>query len=339
MMKRLLYLGYYLKNLDKPKYKKFLDYVSKKENKSKTSLRADIISSALKYNVSILEYFQFGFYKLSPGERKKYAGTGYMYEYQLQMNPKDKRNILDDKRLFYKQYKEFVLHANASLDELKADNSLAEKLLNSVSGKVVLKVSDGKCGAQVIIVKSAEHTPASLIQLMEKEGYDLAEEYIIQHPDIMALSPSAVNTVRIFTQLNEKDEVELLGCRLRISINSHVDNLAAGNIAAPIDDATGIISGPGVYSDITKSPESVHPVTGVKITGFQIPFWRETIEMIKKAAKAHPENRSIGWDIVITDKGPGLIEGNHDWCKLVWQLPVNKGMKPILEKHLSLLQK
>lgn len=338
-MKRLLYLGYYFKNLDKPKFKKFLNYIVSSEKKSKLSVFSDVINSALKYNVSLLEYFQFGFYKLSPEERKKYAGTGYMYEYQLRMNPKDKREILDDKRLFYKRYKKYVLHTTASLDELKYDNSIAEKLLSGSSEKVVLKVSDGKCGVQVIIVKSSEHTPSSLISLMEKEGYDLAEEYIIQHPDIMALSPSAVNTVRIFTQLNEKDEVELLGCRLRISINSHVDNLAAGNIAAPIDDETGIISGPGVYSDITKAPESIHPVTNVKITGFQIPFWKETIELVKNAAKEHPENRSIGWDIVITEKGPGLIEGNHDWCKLVWQLPVNKGMKPILEKHLSLLPK
>lgn len=338
-MKRLLYLGYYVKNLDKPKFKQFLNYVSETEKKSKTSIISDIISSTLKYNISILEYFQFRFYKLTDAERKKYAGTGYMYEYQLRMNPKDKREILDDKRLFYKKYSKHVLHITASLEDLKSNSSLAEKLLSKNSGKVVLKVSDGKCGAQVIIINSSEHTPNSLLALMEKEGYDLAEEYIIQHPDIMKLSPSAVNTVRIFTQLNEKDEVELLGCRLRISINSHVDNLAAGNIAAPIDDETGIISGPGIYSDITKTPESVHPVTGVKITGFQIPFWKETIALVKNAAKEHPENRSIGWDVVITEQGPGLIEGNHDWCKLVWQLPVNKGMKPVLEKHLSLLQK
>lgn len=36
-----------------------------------------------------------------------------------------------------------------------------------------------------------------------------------------------------------------------------------------------------------------------------------------------------------SENGPDLIEGNHDWCKLVWQLPVHKGLKPILEKHLT----
>ena len=44
------------------------------------------------------------------------------------------------------------------------------------------------------------------------------------------------------------------------------------------------------------------------------------------------QNRSIGWDIVITPEGPGLIEGNHDWCKLVWQLPVGRGLKLLLER-------
>ena len=33
------------------------------------------------------------------------------------------------------------------------------------------------------------------------------------------------------------------------------------------------------------------------------------------------------------NEGPELIEGNHDWCKLLWQLPVNKGLKHVLEKY------
>ena len=53
--------------------------------------------------------------------------------------------------------------------------------------------------------------------------------------------------------------------------------------------------------------------------------------MVREASLLHPENRSIGWDVVITEEGPGLIEGNHDWCKLVWQLPVNRGLKDRLD--------
>ncbi len=87
---------------------------------------------------------------------------------------------------------------------------------------------------------------------MKSKGYNLAEEFIIQHPQISQLSDSGVNTVRIITQLDKKNEVDILGARLRISVNNHVDNLASGNIAAAIDLNTGKVNGPGIYSDITK---------------------------------------------------------------------------------------
>ena len=110
--------------------------------------------------------------------------------------------------------------------------------------------------------------------------------------------------------------------------------MAAGNIAAPIDEMTGLVSGSGVYSDITKTDEIEHPVTGVKIEGFQVPYWPEVMNMVKEAALLHPQNRSIGWDVAITNEGPELLEGNHNWCKLLWQLPVKKGLKPVLEQYI-----
>jgi hypothetical protein len=206
-------------------------------------------------------------------------------------------------------------------------------MINLPSGKLVFKESSGKCGAQVQIRENRDFTTDSLVPIMKKNNYGLVEEFIQQHPELNRLSPSAVNTVRIFTQLNDEREVVILGSRLRISVNSSVDNMAAGNMAAPIDELSGVISGPGVYSDITKEECNVHPVTGTEIVGFKVPFWNEIIDMVKKAALKHPQNRSIGWDVVVTERGPGLIEGNHDWCKLLWQLPVKQGLKQRLEVH------
>lgn len=331
--KRGLYLAYYLKQLDREKFDLFLNYVSKKKGISKPSIIQDIIGSVFKYNVSILEYFQFGFYDLSDEDRKKWAGTGHMYEYQLKMNPPSLRHILDDKRLFYKYYGDFFVHRVADIEELEQKPDTAEAILSNASGKLVFKVADGKCGVEVEIRNTEDFDRKSMITFMKKRGFGLVEEFIIQHPEINLLSPSAVNTVRIFTQLNDGDGVDILGCRLRISVNSPVDNMAAGNLAAPIDEATGIVNGPGVYSDITKPDKQYHPVTNVKIAGFQVPYWNETLRMIKEAALKHPQNRSIGWDVVITEEGPGLIEGNHDWCKLLWQLPVKRGLKPSLLKY------
>jgi hypothetical protein len=338
MFKRLLYLGYYLKNTEKEKFFRFFNKVKSEKRRSAAGLMMDIVLSSLRYNISFLEYFYFRFYELSPEQRKTYAGTGYMYEYQRVMNPLNERECLDNKITFYTLYAPFVKHKVASVSVLKKDKQLLQYLLANPTGKLVLKDSRGKCGVQVKIFQTREFNETSLIEKMEREGFDLAEEFVVQHPDLMALSPSALNTVRIFTQLNKAGDVEYLGARLRISINSQVDNMAAGNIAAPVDISTGIITGPGVYSDITRNEEHVHPVTGVKIVGFRIPYWPEILSMMEKAAKHHPQNRSIGWDIAVTASGPELIEGNHDWCKLVWQLPVKHGMKATLETHLKELK-
>lgn len=335
IMKRLLYLGYYIKNLDSKKFNLFLDYTSKQTKKSKAVIVSDMLVSVFKYNISILEYFQFRFFEKTTEERKRWAGTGYMFEFQLAMNPKKERDILDDKTKFYKSYGKYFVHNVGDITDLKSKPELISALLENPSGKIVFKAADGKCGAQVEIAKTTDFNSDTIIPFMEKNNYDLVEEFIIQHKDLNAISPSAVNTVRIFTQLNAKNEVVILGCRQRISVNSPVDNMAAGNMAAPIDETTGIVSGPAVYSDITKPEETIHPVTGAQIVGFQVPFWKETIDMVKEAALLYPQNRSIGWDVVITEKGPGFIEGNHDWCKLLWQLPAKNGLKSLLEPYAS----
>lgn len=309
----------------------FLKHASKETGKSKASLWADAIKSSLKYNISILDYFYFKFYSLDQQQREAWAGTGFMYEYQLKMNPKEHRNVLENKIKFIKEFKEFVIRKAAPIDELKANPAKLQELMENPSGRLVAKGSMGQVGAEVKIIKVKDYTAESLIKFMDDNKLDLLEEYVLQHPDIMALSPSGLNTVRIFTQI-ENGKLHYLGARLRVTVNSEVDNMAAGNPAATINIQTGEVDGPGVFSDITREPVTVHPVTGVSIKGFKVPFWPEIKQMMEKAVFVAPENRSVGWDVAITEKGPELIEGNHNWCKLLWQLPAQKGMKAELKK-------
>lgn len=332
-LNRILYLGYYLKNLDKEKFSRYLNFLSSNYGIPKTKIYYNVVWDSLKFNISLIEYFELRFFQRDEEEKKLWAGTGYMYEYQRIMNPTFSREVLDDKTKFYKVYKKFFKHHALDVNDLRENPDVVKEMLSYP--KVVLKESKGKCGLGTAFIETKGLTSQTLINLMEKEGFDLAETFITQHSELNRLSPSGVNTVRIFTQLNAQDEVEILGCRQRISVASPVDNLAAGNLAAPIDEQTGKINGAGIYSDITKEPEDIHPVTGVPINGFQIPFWKECLMLAKEAALFDKTNRSIGWDIVVTETGPGLIEGNHDWCKLVWQLPVKKGLKPVLERHLQ----
>lgn len=332
-MKRLLYLGYYFKELDHNKLNGFIKH-AKKSKGSTVSLWSDAISSSLKYNISILDYFYFKFYELSEEERKTFAGTGFMYEYQLKMNPKAYRDVLEDKILFLEKYKKFVRRKNATIQALSKSPQLVEDFLSHSSGKLVAKGSKGQVGAEVKVISTKDFTADSLLKFMTQYELDLLEEYVVQHPDLMRLSPSGLNTLRVFTQI-KNGKVHYLGARLRITVNSSVDNMAAGNPAAPINMETGIVEGPAVFSDIAQTDALVHPVTGVDIVGFKIPYWDEIVKMAEEAAFVVPENRSIGWDIAITEEGVELIEGNHNWCKLLWQLPVKRGLKTELAKFVD----
>lgn len=333
-MSRFIYFIYYIKVTDWQKFFLYLKFIQANKRIKTFSLIKDIIKSSIKYNISFLDYFYFRFYEQTDHYmRSKWAGTGFMYEYQLLMNPKNTREILQNKILFLNNYKLFTKRLFFSIDEIEKDKFKTKHLLNNPSGKIVLKYSRGQVGREVEVINTRDCSYENLLNYMKKNGYDLAEEFVIQHPSLNMLSPSGLNTVRIITQINN-GKVFILGARLRITVNSHVDNLGAGNIAAPVDVNTGTVIGPAVYSDITKQDVFFHPVTRVKIINFKIPYWSEVISLTKKAALYIPANRSVGWDVAITKDGPELIEGNHNWCKLLWQLPVKKGLKQELEKFI-----
>ncbi|MGQ1785719.1 sugar-transfer associated ATP-grasp domain-containing protein [Saccharicrinis sp. GN24d3] len=295
-------------------------------------LTMESICDVFIFNISIKDYYQFRFFELSKAEKSLWAGSGYMYEYQLRMNPKGSRHLLEDKIEFLKCYKPFIKRSYATLSNLRKNHETAQVLLNNKSEKLVVKGSMGQVGGEVEVLSCKGLSTKFLIDYMEKKKYDLVEEYVIQHKRLMDLSPSGLNTVRIFTQLNNGD-VDIIGARLRITVNSPVDNMAAGNLAAPIDVITGKVNGSAVYSDIVKDQVEVHPVTKRAIVGFQVPYWDEVVDMAKKAALHNVSNKSIGWDVAIGDAGPEIIEGNHNWCKLLWQLPVKKGLKDVLIRY------
>lgn len=328
-VRRVVYLGYYVRRMDWRTLRKFVTHVRARSGRSMASQLLSAVSHSLRFNISILEYYQFGFFERPESEKADWAGTGTMYEYQRAANPPEQRSVLHDKRAFYEVYKEFFRHELYSFSELAAHPELIARLLEE-NEILVFKDATGNCGTGVSVESVAGLTVSSFLDHMRNDGFDVVETFVEQHAVLSNLSPSGVNTVRVITQISADGIFEFLGSRLRISVDSPIDNLAAGNMAAEIDLESGVVCGPGIYSDITKKAETVHPITGVAIKGLQVPFWAETLSMVKEASLLNPENRSIGWDVVVTAHGPGLIEGNHDWCKLVWQLPVGHGLRHLL---------
>lgn len=293
-------------------------------------LFSDMLLTSIRFGYSFHEFFYYRFPEKDRLERLSYASTAYMYEYQLANNPLATRFYLENKLIFLDKYSEFIGRdwltiTNCSLDHI-------ESFLKNKK-QVVLKNSVGGAGRNVEVIDVAAIDFNKLAEYSKKHNFDLLEEFVYQHSALMQLSPKSLNTVRLITQLNDLNQVDILGTILRLGIDQNTDNLSTGGIACPIDPATGIVIGPGVSFNITKQDYLVHPISCIKFEGFAIPFWSEILQMCKRAALLHPENRSIGWDVAVKEDGPLLIEGNHDWGARLWQMPGKIGLKHIAKKY------
>ena len=183
------------------------------------------------------------------------------------------------------------------------------KLINGYGGKMIfqLEVNNNKlyCDKEVISV-------SDFMQFLGKKKF-LIQERIRQHHEMDALNPSCINTLRMLTIRNGKD-IQYYQSYLRIGINnSIVDNGAKGNIMIGIDMESGRLM---EFSDSMDNKPGVagmdrHPQTRTVFKGFNIPFYQESVEMVKSLHLLFQQFFMIGWDIGITPEGPIVIEGNN----------------------------
>ncbi len=107
-----------------------------------------------------------------------WAGTGFMYEFQLKMNPLKARKVLEDKIAFNEKYNSFIKREYVTISTLVKDPMMMNTLIRNGSENIVLKNSLGQAGKEVRIISSKDLTPEKLIRVMNSEKYDLAEDVV-----------------------------------------------------------------------------------------------------------------------------------------------------------------
>ena len=222
---------------------------------------------------------------------------------------------------FVVQNRALLFNENVYLCKEKEWTKLEELL--QISEPLVFKLIDGECAEGVMLVKIF----ADYIKLNEKtisrshflklikNNYYVIQDVVKQHEDLNVFKTRSVNTIRVITIKGISGEVRVFSCFLRLSgsKDSFVDNRAKGGLAIGINIENGKLMKYGYPHDEYGTKLKVHPTSGVRFEGFQLPFWENTIELVVKAHKQFYEIQSIGWDVIITPNGPVILEGNDDW--------------------------
>ena len=88
-----------------------------------------------------------------------------------------------------------------------------------------------------------------------------------------------------------------------------MDNFHKGGMGVNVDTRVGKLKGEAIDKDLNHFKK--HPLTNIYFNNYELPYWKETKELVLKAALVNQNIQVVGWDVAITKKGPVLVEGNR----------------------------
>lgn len=331
-------LSYMMKRAAKMDYGAMLktaNMLHKKTGKSRIWLLADMAKCAARYNAGYIDYKIAEMYRLNDAQRATQITRGISNSIVARMNDKKFWHFFDNKTEFNQLFSAQVKRGWLNL--LEASEEDFAKFLEG-RGDIICKPIDGSSGQGILKCTPEDYAdPAALYRRLKEAGIGIVEDKVIQHPAIAALCPTSVNTIRVATLLGDKKE-GIVYAYIRIGNGKVMDNVDCGGMAAPVDIETGVITGVGA----NKAGETyeIHPMTGTKIPGTQIPYWEDVKTMCLNAMHVVPQVRFVAWDVAITEDGPVFIEGNsfpsHAIPQFAAHFPNGIGILPRFEEFIDL---
>lgn len=224
--------------------------------------------------------------------------------------------------------KSLALIVNGNISPLCENESInsIESLLSYLDryGVCVIKPITGGGGNGVLIIKKNRGILYCNNQEIEIKDFDIIirnlnnnfiSEYIKQGKYGNELNQKTTNTIRILTMVSpetKKAFIPIAVQRIGNKNSAPSDNWTQGGFSAEIDLDSGQL-GPGITYPVNGKLEwhDTHPENNTNIKDKIIPNWLNIKEQILMAANKVPFIKYIGWDIVVTDEGYMVIEGNN----------------------------
>ena len=335
---RTLYVNFY-KYFDRAYYDKGLRFIERNiklfagdvSDKQKREYTQDMVYSLHRFGCMFDEYFLFDFPNLNTQGRDSFLTDKNRWAYYHRMNTEENKAIFDDKARAYARFRPYY---RREVLELRTEAD-AEAFFDFMQRhrRFIVKPIAGSGGKNVFILSADDFAdPAEAFAHIRSSLPVVVEELIETVPELKALHPASLNTVRVPT-LKLKDRIEIYRPFLRIGVGgSVVDNAANGGVFVPVDARTGVCTSEGVDEFGRKYIH--HPDSGITLPGYQIPRWEEAVSLVKELACVLEDNHYVGWDLALTKDGWIMVEGNPGG-QFVIQIALQKGVKKEIEAYIS----
>jgi hypothetical protein len=275
-----------------------------KHHKATPAVFLDMLWSAAFRYTAFQDYVDWDFAMLNRAERATFMTHSISNHIAMKFDDPQYVGLFHDKIEFNRTFDAFLGRQwldvrSASREQLREFAQRHERVMGKVP------VSDSGHGVERYLVSDIVDWDAFRAELLGK-GQTLLEEYIHQHPTLAAVCAETVNTTRV-TTFFDGTTTHVLSMAQKFGRGAASDQQTYGGFYTMLDEQ-GASRGPGY--DSHDHVHRVHPESGVSIVDFQLPMVAELYPFLDAVSRVVPQVRYVGWDIVIAEDGPVLVEGN-----------------------------
>ncbi|HEY9476991.1 MAG TPA: sugar-transfer associated ATP-grasp domain-containing protein [Microbacteriaceae bacterium] len=308
---RLRYLGERVRGFDAAALVSRSRQVATEHRRPMPVVLADMLFSAAFRDTAFQDYVDFDFAMLTRQERATFMTHSLSNHIAMKFDHPDYRSLFHDKLEFNEKFDEFL--GREWLDVRTASGDEVRDFVQR-HGRVMGKVpfSDSGHGVERYEAASIGDWDRFHADLLAK-GQTLLEEYIVQHPTLAAICPGTANTTRI-TTFFDGGKTHILSMAQKFGRGAASDQQTYGGFYTMLDER-GAARGPGY--DSHGNVHRTHPESGVSIVDFTLPMVPELYAFMEKVTRVVPQVQYVGWDVVIGERGPLLVEGN--WAAGVYE--------------------
>lgn len=190
--------------------------------------------------------------------------------------------------------------------------------LDGSEGDGTLRLGDGR-------TVSPEALAAEIWQ-NHRRGFQF-QEILHPHPDLARLIGPVIGTLRVLT-IDAGQGVEVLYTALKTPGSGAMVDSAAGPLGgyAAVETATGRILRVQDRRQLGGLDEAINPVSGTAMVGAILPDFMQALEIARRAHACIGDRGLLGVDIMLTDKGPRLIEVNTSPFNSAYQTAFARGV-------------